>query len=78
LLSDRIGGATVVLHPSAAEKLGLGAGQRVRVSFDGVSDEALLQVDDTISTGVVLVPRSMGLAIREPVAARVQNPAKGR
>ncbi|MBM4201343.1 MAG: hypothetical protein FJ189_08660, partial [Gammaproteobacteria bacterium] len=78
LLSDRIGGATVVLHPSAAEKLGLGAGQRVRVSFDGVSDEALLRVDDTISTGVMLVPRSMGLAIREPVAARVQNPAKGR
>ena len=32
----------------------------------------LVKIDDTISAGVALVPRSMGLAIREPVPAKVK------
>lgn len=78
LLENRIGEATVVLHPTSALKFGLAAGQRVRISFDGVNGEALVKIDDTISTGVALVPRSMGIAIREPVAARLVSRAKGR
>ncbi len=78
LLENRIGEATVALHPSSAEKLGLAAGQRVRISFDGVNGEVVVKIDDTISTGVALVPRSMGIAIREPVAARLVSQAKGR
>ena len=71
LLAQRIGEPTVLLHPDAARRLGLEAGQTVTLSFDGVSGKALLQTDDTISTGVALVPRSMGLPIREPVPAKV-------
>jgi anaerobic selenocysteine-containing dehydrogenase len=71
LLAQRIGEPTVLLHPDAAKRLGLEAGQTVTLSFDGVSGKALLQTDDTISTGVALVPRSMGLPIREPVPAKV-------
>jgi predicted molibdopterin-dependent oxidoreductase YjgC len=71
LLENRIGEATVILHPASAQKFGLAAGQRVTVSFDGVNGEAVVKIDDTISTGVALVPRSMGIAIREPVAARL-------
>jgi hypothetical protein len=37
-----------------------------------VQAEAVVKIDDTIGTGVVLVPRSMGIPIREPVVARVQ------
>jgi hypothetical protein len=44
----------------------------VTVSFDGVSGQALLKIDETISAGVALVPRSMGLAIHEPVAIKVK------
>jgi hypothetical protein len=44
----------------------------VNVSFDGVSGEAIVKFDDTISVGIALVPRSMGLAIREPVPAKVK------
>jgi NADH-quinone oxidoreductase subunit G len=72
LLNARIGEATIALHPDAAKKLGLSAGARVQVSFDGVSGEAQLKIDETISAGVALVPRSMGLAIREPVAIKVK------
>lgn len=72
LLRDRIGGPSIVLHPESAKNLGVEAGQLVNVSFDGVSGDAVVKVDDTISVGVALVPRSMGLAIREPVPARVR------
>ncbi len=76
LLNDRVGEAMVSLHPATAKKMGLTAGGRIKISFDGVSGEALLKTDDTISTGVALVPRSMGLAIREPVTARVLSAGK--
>jgi len=71
LLTAHIGDATIALHPEAARKLGLEAGAQVTVSFDGFNGEALVKIDETISTGVALVPRSMGLAIREPVVIKV-------
>jgi len=71
LLRERIGEATIALHPDAARKLGVEAGAKVVVSFDGVKGEAVVKIDETISTGVALIPRSMGLAIREPVAIKV-------
>jgi anaerobic selenocysteine-containing dehydrogenase len=72
LLRDRIGGPTIALHPDAAKNLGVEAGQLVNVSFNGVSGDALVKFDETISVGVALVPRSMGLAIREPIPAKVR------
>jgi NADH-quinone oxidoreductase subunit G len=72
LLHERIGDASVVLHPDAAKNLGVEAGQTVNVSFNGVSGEAVVKLDDTISVGVALIPRSMGLAIREPIAVKVK------
>ncbi len=71
LLDQRIGEATVALHPDAVERLGVEAGKRVKISFDGVSGDAIVKIDDTISAGVALVPRSMGIAIKEPVPAKV-------
>ena len=72
LLHERIGEASVILHPDAAEELGVEAGQTVNVSFNGVSGGAVVKLDDTIPVGVALIPRSMGLAIREPVAVKVK------
>ncbi|HET7144223.1 MAG TPA: molybdopterin-dependent oxidoreductase, partial [Anaerolineales bacterium] len=72
LLDQRIGEATVTLHSSAAKKLDVEAGARVKISFNGMSSEVVVKIDDTISTGVALVPRSMGIAIHEPVAAKVK------
>ncbi len=71
LLGQWVGEPTVTLHPMAAKNLGVEAGTRVKLSFDGVNAEVVVKLDDTISAGVALVPRSMGIAIREPVVARV-------
>jgi NADH-quinone oxidoreductase subunit G len=72
LLHGRIGAASVSLHPDAAARLGLRAGQTVNVSFNGTSGEAVLKLDDSVDEGVALVPRSMGIPIREPVAIKVK------
>jgi len=72
LLHERIGEASVVLHPDAAKDLGVSAGQTVNVSFNGFSGAVIVKLDDTISVGVALIPRSMGIAIREPVAVKVK------
>jgi len=37
-----------------------------------VSGDVTVKLDDTVPAGVVLVPREMGLAIREPALAEVQ------
>lgn len=76
LLRERIGSPTISLHPDAAKSLGVEAGELVNVSFNGVSGEARVRFDNTISTGVMLVPREMGFAIREPIPAQVSVPAK--
>ena len=73
LLRERIGGPSITLHPESAKSLGVEAGQLVNISFDGVSGDVVVKLDDTISIGVALVPRSMGLAIREPVLAEVHS-----
>ena len=72
LLHQRIGEASVSLHPDAAEKLGVRAGQTVNISFNGTSGQAVVKLDDSIDENIALVPRSMGIAIHEPVAVKVK------
>ncbi|HNH26111.1 MAG TPA: NADH-quinone oxidoreductase subunit NuoG [Anaerolineales bacterium] len=71
-LDQRIGETKVAMHPTTAKKFEVEDGQAVKVSFEGVQAEAVARLDETIATGVVLIPRSMGIAIHEPVVARVQ------
>jgi anaerobic selenocysteine-containing dehydrogenase len=73
-LHERIGEARVVLHPESATRLGVEEGQTVNVSFNGVIGDAVVKLDESISVGVALVPRSMGIAIREPVPVKVRPP----
>jgi anaerobic selenocysteine-containing dehydrogenase len=72
LLHERIGEASIALHPDAAQNLGLKAGQTVNVSFNGFSGAAVVKLDDTISVDIALIPRSMGIAIHEPVSVKVK------
>ncbi|HCB01697.1 MAG TPA: hypothetical protein DEP19_04880, partial [Anaerolineae bacterium] len=72
LLEQRIGETKISMNSSTAKKLGMDAGKTAKISFNGVSGEALIKIDDSISAGVVLVPRSMGLAIHEPVVGKVK------
>jgi NADH-quinone oxidoreductase subunit G len=73
LLHERIGDLNVVLHPDAVKELGVAEGQTVNVSFNGTSGAAVVIVDETVPVGVALIPRSMGIAIREPVAVKVKS-----
>ena len=72
LLHERIGEASIALHPDAAQNLGLKAGQTVNVSFNGFSSAAVVKLDDTILVDIALIPRSMGIAIHEPVFVKVK------
>lgn len=76
LLEERIGEAFVALHPNTAEKMGVITGQRVTLNLDGASEAAIVKLDDTISTGVALVPRSMGLPIRGPAEVSLKAARK--
>jgi NADH-quinone oxidoreductase subunit G len=76
LLANRIGEATVALHPSTAEKLGVEAGDVVKLNLNGGQAEVRARIDESISAGVVLVPRSFGLALREPSAVGLKSRVK--
>jgi NADH-quinone oxidoreductase subunit G len=71
LLEIRIGEATICLESTTAKKLGVEAGQMVSLTFEGGGGEACVKIDESIAEGVVLVPRSMGLSIHEPVVAKI-------
>jgi anaerobic selenocysteine-containing dehydrogenase len=73
ILRDRIGGPYIALHPETAKNPGVEAGQLVNISFDSVSADMTVTLDDTVPVGVALVPREMGLAISEPVVAEVRS-----
>ena len=61
----------VVLNPVTAEKIGLDNGNQAEVSLNGVTYNAKVLVDASISTGVVLIPRSMGISISDPAPVKV-------
>jgi len=44
----------------------------VQVSLNNTSSLALLRLDESLPTGVLLVPRSLGLPLREPAPAEVR------
>jgi NADH-quinone oxidoreductase subunit G len=69
LLHSRIGEAYVVLHPEAAKKLGMAADGQVEIN--GIRLE--VRLDATISAGVALIPRSMGIPISAPVVAKLKK-----
>jgi NADH-quinone oxidoreductase subunit G len=78
LLAERIGEPSVTLNPATAEELGAAAGELVKISWNGSQAEVRVRTDDTILTGVALVPRSFGLAVREPVVVSVKSMKKAR
>jgi NADH-quinone oxidoreductase subunit G len=72
LLDQRVGEAFIALHPNTAEYLGVVPGERVTLNLNGSSGVVVVRIDNTISTGVGLVPRSMGLPIGGPIEASVK------
>ena len=71
---DRFNG--IVLNPVTALKLGLDNGSQAEVSLNGVSYPVKVLLDASISTGVVLIPRSMGIPIPAPAPVKVLSAQK--
>ena len=68
--------AVAALHPVTVEKLGLGAGDQLSVEINGAQFTFRAALDASISTGVVLIPRSMGLAISAPALVKLHAAEK--
>ncbi|MCX6079445.1 MAG: molybdopterin-dependent oxidoreductase [Chloroflexi bacterium] len=71
LLKSHIGEASVALHPVTASKIGLLNDGHAVMKLNGVELEVKIQLDESISTGVVLVHRSFGFPISEPTAVEL-------
>ena len=63
--------------PERRRELRRAEGERATVSLDGTSEEVIVKIDESISTGVALIPRSMGLPIIEPTPIRLKGVKKG-
>ncbi|MFZ6026370.1 MAG: NADH-quinone oxidoreductase subunit NuoG [Chloroflexota bacterium] len=67
LLHDRIGSVWAALHPADAASLGLAAGEQIVMALRDQTFEIPIRLDDGVPPGVVLIPRSMGIPLHEPV-----------
>jgi NADH-quinone oxidoreductase subunit G len=78
LLDERTGAPSLVVNPATAGKFGLVAGEPAVVSLNGTDHEVIVQLDDSLSTGVVLIYRSFGIPIFEPAPVRIAAAEKVR
>ena len=70
-IADRLGAATVTLHPADAAARGLAEGQRVRLSNETGSLELDLAVAETIPQGVALSPKGRWPRLEDGTGANV-------
>ncbi len=73
LLHSHLPTATVSLHPSDAQRLHVLEGKQVKLTLDGMSINAKLQVNPQIPLGTALIPRSLGIPIDSPTIIGVSN-----
>jgi len=72
LLHSRLPRPYVALHPSLAVRLGIAPGAALQVRLNGVETLVAPRLDETLPEDIVLVPRSMGLSIMEPMPIYIQ------
>jgi NADH-quinone oxidoreductase subunit G len=68
LLHQRTPATQVVVHPEDARQMNLLEGTLAQFMMNETLVEAKLRFDEQAPRGVVLVPRSLGMLIREPVS----------
>ncbi len=64
----------VAIHPAEAARLGIVSGQEVELEFSGglaIKKTAAASIDETVPAGVILAPRSFGLAINTPTIVTI-------
>jgi NADH-quinone oxidoreductase subunit G len=78
LLEARTGRPVAVVNPAAAGKLGLLQGALAQISLNGAEYEVVVKLDESLSAGVVLVYRSFGIPIFEPVIVSIAAAEQAR
>jgi len=78
LLDGRTGTPSVVVNPTTAGRLGLALREPARVRLNVADYEVVVQLDDSLSTGIVLVYRSFGIPIFEPAPVKIAAAEKAR
>jgi NADH-quinone oxidoreductase subunit G len=68
LLEQRLAQPYVAIHPAEAERLGLAGAGQVAIKLGEWSAVVLLRLDDSLPSGIVLVPRSLGIPVHAPAA----------
>jgi NADH-quinone oxidoreductase subunit G len=71
LLHQRIPEAYVTIHPETPAISGVTEGAQVRLEISRLEIEVMAHLDETIPSGVVFVPRSIGIPIHGPTAVKV-------
>jgi anaerobic selenocysteine-containing dehydrogenase len=69
LLRSHIGSTAVFLHPDSAAKLGVAAGEQIKIN----GFQAEVRLDETVPASVALLPRSMGFPINAPAVAGLKK-----
>ncbi|MBW8010770.1 MAG: NADH-quinone oxidoreductase subunit NuoG [Chloroflexi bacterium] len=72
VLVTRLAKPHVALHPQDAEKLGVEWGSKVKLILNGSTQTVLVEFDNSMPHGVVLVPRSLGIPIISPTPATIK------
>ena len=72
VLQSRIPEVYISLNPSDADPLKITNGDPVALLLNGVEYSTAACLDETVPTGVVLVPRSMGVPIDDPAPVEIK------
>ena len=76
LLHARMARPEIWVHPATAAAMGLENNDRVALALGDVTVQVAVCVNDTLPQGVTLVPRSAGIPIIAPRAAKFQRLAE--
>ena len=72
LLGTRLESPQVVLNPEDAESLKLEMGKPGKVKLNGAQIAVTVRIDNSLSKGTALIPRSLGIPINGPTPIQVE------
>jgi NADH-quinone oxidoreductase subunit G len=73
LLEKRIAGPSIRLHPKLAETFGFSNGDTGELALEKDTYSVEIEIDPKMPGDVGLVPRSVGIPISQPVAAKIEK-----
>ena len=73
VLGPRLEKYSLIIHPKDSEKLSLTEGSQAEIKIKNESYTGLIQLNDKVPEGVILVPKSMGIQLAAPANAEIKG-----